>query len=293
MTTNDQIGERRVVELSAGNIHYSEAGEGEPVVFVHGFGVNGTLWTETARALAAGHRCIVPDWPMGSHPEAMREGADVSVTGQVALIAELLERLELTDVTIVGNDSGGAVSQILVTTKPARIARLVLTNCDCFEKFPPGHFKAMVKALKVPGAAAAMAQSMRIKANRHSPLAYGALTAGPIDDELTVAWTQPQIRDARVRDDGAAFFTSADPSLTIEAARKLPDLAIPALLVWGDADRFFTIEDARRLAELIPDSRLVTVPGGRTFVPLDDPAAVADAIAAFVSDRPVGIAAAS
>jgi len=293
MKANDHGGERRSVELSAGSIHYTEMGEGEPIVFVHGFAVNGTLWTETAKTLAAGHRCIVPDWPMGSHPEAMREGADVSVTGQAALVAELLERLELTDVTVVGNDSGGAVSQILVTTRPARIARLVLTNCDCFEKFPPGHFKAMAKALKLPGAAAAMAASMRVRANRHSPLAYGALTAGPIDDELTVAWTQPQIDDAGVRDDGVAFFTSAEPSLTMEAARRLPDLAIPALLVWGDADRFFTIEDARRLAELIPDSRLVTVPGGRTFVPLDDPAAVADAIAAFVSDRPVGIAAAS
>lgn len=286
-----QFGERHSVDLGAGTIHYSEAGTGEPLVFVHGFGANGLLWSETAAGLARDFRCIVPDWPMGSHPEAMREGADTSVTGQVALIAEFLEALELEGVTIVGNDSGGAVSQILVTTLPDRIARLVLTNCDCFEKFPPGHFKAMGKALKLPGAGAAMAASMRIKANRHSPLVYGALTAGPIDDDLTVAWTRPQIHDEGIREDGIRFFVSADASMTMKAAEKLPDLRIPALLVWGDADKFFTIGDARRLEELIPDCRLVTVTGGKTFVSLDDPEAVARAISEFISERPATLTA--
>lgn len=291
MATTNPFGERHEVDLSAGTIHYGEAGEGEPIVFVHGFAVNGLLWAESAAALADGHRCIVADWPMGSHPEAMLPGADVSVGGVVALIDEFLSALDLDDVTIVGNDSGGAVSQILVTTRPERIARLVLTNCDCFEKFPPGPFKAIAKAMKVPGAGAALAASMRIKANRHSPLAYGALTAGPIDDGLTVAWTEPQIRDKGVRRDGAAFFTSADPSMTMAAADKLADLDMPSLLVWGDADRFFTIEDARRLAATIPGAELVEVPGGRTFLPLDDPAAVATAIGTFIAGHPVGVAA--
>ena len=282
---------RRSVHLSGGTIHYEDRGEGEPLVFVHGFGANGLLWKETADALSDGHRCIVPDWPLGSHPEAMSPNADVTPPGIARMISEFLAALELDDVTIVGNDSGGAVSQILVTEHPERIGRLVLTNCDCFEKFPPGHFKAMAKALKLPGASKAMAESMRIRANRRSPLAYGALTARPIDDDLLVAWTRPQIEDAGVRRDGTRFFVAADPRDTMRAAEKLPVLEIPALLVWGDADRFFTIGDAERLAELIPDSRLVVVPGGKTFVPLDDPAAVAEAIAEFVADRPVGVVA--
>ena len=282
---------RHSISLSGGTIHYEDRGEGEPLVFVHGFGANGLLWRETADALSAGHRCIVPDWPLGSHPEAMSPTADVTPPGIARMISEFLVALDLEDVTIVGNDSGGAVSQILVTEHPERIGRLVLTNCDCFEKFPPGHFKAMGKALKVPGASKVMAESMRIRANRRSPLAYGALTAKPIDDDLLLAWTRPQIDDAGVRRDGTRFFTNADPKDTMRAAEKLPALEIPALLVWGDADRFFTIEDAERLAELIPDSRLVVVPGGKTFVPLDDPAAVARAIAEFVAAKPVGVAA--
>ena len=203
------------------------------------------------------------------------------------MIAEFLAALDLDDVTIVGNDSGGAVSQILVTERPDRIGRLVLTNCDCFEKFPPKHFKAMSKALRLPGAAAAFAHSMRVRAIRRSPLAYGALTESPIDDSLLRSWTEPQLRDEGVRRDGSRFFAGADARDTMRAAEKLRDLEIPALLVWGDADRFFTIEDARRLAELIPDSTLVAIPGGKTFLALDRPAEVADAIAEFVAARPL------
>ena len=275
---------RQSVSLAGGTIHYDDHGTGEALVFVHGFGANGLLWREVADALAGAHRCIVPDWPLGSHPEAMSPDADLTPPGIARMISEFLAELDLADVTIVGNDSGGAVTQILVTEHPERIGKFVLTNCDCFENFPPGHFKAMAKALKLPGASRAMAESMRIRANRRSPLAYGALTARPIDDELLVAWTRPQIEDAGIRRDGVRFFTSADARYTMRAAEKLPELSIPALLVWGDADRFFTIGDAQRLAELIPDSRLVVVPGAKTFVPLDDPAAVAGAIAGFVAE---------
>lgn len=279
---------RRKVELSAGTIHFDDHGTGEPLVFVHGFGANGLLWRDTAAALAGSHRCIVPDWPLGSHPEAMREDADLTPPGMARLISEFIEELGLEDVTLVGNDSGGAVCQILVTEHPGRIARLVLTNCDCFEKFPPGRFKAMATMLKVPGAAAVMAQSMRLRANRRSPLAYGALTAKPIDDDLLIAWTEPQISDAGIRRDGARFMAGADTRYTMRAAEKLPELKMPGLLVWGADDRFFTPEDAQRLAELIPDSKLVQIRGAKTFVQLDEPVQVADAISSFVADHPLG-----
>jgi len=276
----------RRIDLSAGTIHLRGGGSGRPVVFVHGFACNGRLWSETAAALAGEYRCIVPDWPMGSHPEAMRPDADVTPPGIAKLISELLAELDLDDVTIVGNDSGGAVSQILVTEHPERIGRLVLTNCDCFEKFPPGHFKLMARMLRVPGMSTLLAQSMRLGINRRSPLAYGALTERPLDDEILRAWAEPQIKDAGVRRDGTRFFTGADTRDTMRAAEKLRTLAIPALLVWGTADRFFTIEDGRRLAALIPDATLVEVPGGKTFLPIDRPAEVAEAIAHFLAREP-------
>lgn len=266
---------RRSVELDAGRVHLTDVGEGETLVFAHGFAVNGLLWSPLVDLLADSHRCIVPDLPLGSHPEPMREGADLTPAGIAALLAEMIGALGLDRVTLVGNDSGGAVSQIVATEHPERVARLVLTNCDCLEKFPPGRFKALAKAMRVPGAARAMAQSMRVKANRHSPLAYGALTAKPIPDELTLAWTRPQLADPRVGEDGVRFFTACEPSYTLTAAAKLSELETPVLLAWGEDDPFFTIEDARRLAELIPDATPAPIPARRTFVPLDDPATVA------------------
>jgi pimeloyl-ACP methyl ester carboxylesterase len=247
--------------------------------------VNGLLWDGAAAGLLPGHRCILPDWPMGSHPEAMSPGADVSPRGMAATIAEFLAELGLEDVTLVGNDSGGAVCQLLVTERPAgaeRVGRLVLTNCDCFEKFPPGHFKLMGRALRVPGVPALFAHSMRLRMNRRSPLSYGALTERPIADALLRAWTEPQIHDRGVRRDGVAFFSAADPRDTLAAADLLPELRIPALLVWGTGDSFFTIEDGRRLADLIPDSKLVEVPGAKTFLPLDRPEELATEVAGFI-----------
>ena len=240
------------------------------------------MYAAMADALAGANRCIVPDWPLGSHPEAMRTDADVTPRGVAAMVAELLASLDLDDVTIVGNDSGGAVSQILVTESPERIGRLVLTNCDSFEKFPPGRFKLMARAARLPGAPLLLAHSMRLRFMRHSPLAYGALTADPIDDEILRSFTGPSIRDAGVRRDGIGFFTTADRRDTLAAAARFRELEIPVLLAWGIDDPFFTLADARRLAAAIPDSRIVEIPGAATFTALDKPEEVAAAIAAFV-----------
>jgi pimeloyl-ACP methyl ester carboxylesterase len=275
---------RRRVELGAGSINYLEAGEGPAIVFVHGVLANGRLWEEAASELAVKHRCIVPDWPLGSHPEAMSPDADVTPRGVARLVSEFIAALDLDDVTIVGNDSGGAVSQILVTELPQRIGRLVLTNCDCFEKFPPDEFKSMDKVARIPGAFGLLIQPMRLRSVRRSRLAYGALTVREVDDEILEGFTKPSVTDAGVRRDGMRFLIGMDPRDTLGAAARFPQLKIPVLLAWGTDDPFFTLDDARRIAELIPDCRLVEIPGAATFTTLDKPAEVADAIEAFLDD---------
>src|SRR5215204_6016906 len=151
-----QSDERREVELPAGRISYREAGEGEPIVFVHGYLVDGRLWDGVVDRLADRFRCIAPDWPIGAHRTAMKPDADLSPPGIAGLISSFLAALDLEDVTIVGNDSGGAMSQVLATRHPRRIGRLVLTNCDTHENFPPGPFKALVQVAKLPGAMRAL-----------------------------------------------------------------------------------------------------------------------------------------
>jgi pimeloyl-ACP methyl ester carboxylesterase len=278
--------EQDVVELEQGRIHYAEAGSGEPIVIVHGYGVNGSLWAATATRLAKSHRCIVPDLPFGSHREPMRPDADLSPSGAAEILAELLARLELDGVTIVANDSGGAVSQILVTERPQRVARLVLTNSDCLEVFPPGSFKLLVAALKVPGFMTVLANALRLEINQRSPLAYGALSRRRIPTEMLAGWVRPPIANRGVRRDNRKFGSGMDARYTLAAAERLPALEIPTLLAWGEGDRFFKIELAERLAALIPDSRLVRFTESLTFVPLDEPERLADEVEAFIVATP-------
>jgi pimeloyl-ACP methyl ester carboxylesterase len=277
------------VDLSCGRIHYTEVGDGPPLVFVHGFLANGRLWQQVVADLGPRFRCIVPDWPFGSHPEAMRPDADLTPIGAARIVDEFLAALDLSGVTLVGNDSGGAVSQILVTEKPDRVGRLVLTNCDSHEKFPPGRFKLMAEAARLPGVYSLLINSMRLRASRRSPIAYGALTVERIGDDVLEAFTGPSIRDPGIRRDGKKFIAGADARYTMAAAAKLPDLEIPVLLAWGVEDRFFTLADAHRLEQAIPDCELVEIPGAATFTMLDKPVEVARAIETFVTEpAPVG-----
>ena len=277
---------RKQAEVSAGPISYREAGEGEALLFVHGYGVNGTLWDQPARILAGSYRCILPDLPFGSHPLPMSPEADLSPTGAAAIVGELIEAIGLDSVTVVANDSGGAISQILVTERPAgaeRVTRLVLTNCDSFEAFPPGVFKLLVKTLRTPGGAGLVAGSLRSRKVQRSPLAYGGLSKTRVSDELLDSWALP-IRDPGIRRDARKFGAGMDPEFTMEAAAKLSGLEIPVLLAWGESDTLFTIANAERLLKLIPDCRLVRFHEALAFVPIDEPERLATEIEAFVTE---------
>jgi pimeloyl-ACP methyl ester carboxylesterase len=269
------------VTLPQGTIHYRDAGEGPPVVFVHGLLVDGTLWRKVTPLLEGGARCVVPDLPLGSHRTAMNADAELSPASVARLVGDFLAALDLDDVTLVGNDTGGAISQLVALDHGERVGRLVLTNCDCFEVFPPKEFVPMVKAARVPGALYAAVQPMRAAAARRSPLAYGWL-AHDIPDEVTLAWVRPFLDDADIRRDAATFMKAIDKATMLDAAARLPSLKIPSLVVWGQDDRFFPAELGRRLAAALPDSRLEPIAGARTFVSEDAPEALAHLIRGFV-----------
>ena len=158
--------DRGLVEVPQGRIRVREIGEGEPLLFVHGYLVDGRLWDGAAERLAGDFRCIVPDLPFGSHRTAMKSEADLSPPGAAEIIGELMSALGLDAATIVANDSGGAVSQMFTAAHPERVRRLVLTNCDTHENFPPKPFNLMPPLARIPGAMTLMAQPFRIGAMR-------------------------------------------------------------------------------------------------------------------------------
>ena len=158
-------------DLTAGTIEYEDAGSGPVIVFVHGLLVDGSLWRKVVPRLD-GFRCVVPTLPLGSHREPMRDRGALTPIGIADLLAEFLERLELTDVTIVANDTGGAITQLLLTRRPERIARVVLTPCDAFENFLPPAFRPLQWLAKARLLGPVLLGA-RIRAIRPSPLAYG------------------------------------------------------------------------------------------------------------------------
>ena len=272
------------IQLSQGAVRYRDEGSGEPLVFVHGLLVNGRLWEGAVDVLREGNRCIVPTLPLGSHTEPMRPDADLSAAGVAALIAELLEALDLKKVTLVGNDSGGALCQIVATRHPARVGRMVLTNCDTYEDFPPKLFSYLKVAARIPGALTATAQSLRLKPLRRSPLAYGVLTKSRIDSELLDEWVGPGLGDAAIRCDTRKFILGMDPAETMRAAEDLARFAAPTLFAWAPEDRWFKIADAERLAASMPDARVERIPDSKTFVPVDQPRRLAELIGSFVAE---------
>ena len=139
------------VELEQATIDYQVIGPEDsphpPVLFVHGILVDHRLWARVAEGLAQqGFRCILPDWPLGSHTIPVNSGADLSPRGIATLIRDFTVALGLSDVTLVGNDTGGGLCQFVVDAHPEVVGRLVLTNCDAFDKFPPFPFTRRLRA---------------------------------------------------------------------------------------------------------------------------------------------------
>jgi pimeloyl-ACP methyl ester carboxylesterase len=275
--------ELKQIELSAGTIEYTDTGGDGPVmVLLHGLMMDASLWDGPIAALSPGHRCVAPTLPLGAHRQPMRDGADLSLPGIAGLVTELLDHLDLRDVTLIGNDTGGALVQLIMGGGAPRVGRVVLVSCDAFDNFPPGLTgKTLVAAGKLPAPAfGVFMQQMRLRAVRRLPVAFGWLTKR--GDAATARWMKPVLTSAPIRRDTVRVLRAAgaDRKLLVKAAEHLTEFGRPALVVWAIGDRVMPPEHGRRLAELL-GGRLVEVPDSYTLVPLDQPSQLAQAIGEF------------
>ena len=264
------------IDISAGTIHYEATGpeNGRPVVFVHGYMMGGQLWHQVSERLAnLGLRCIAPTWPLGGHPEALRPGTDRTITGVAGIVAKVLAALDLEDVVLVGNDTGGVVTQLVAVHHPERLGALVLTSCDAFEHFPPPILKPVIMAAKSKTLFRTAIQAMRAPVARKR--AFDGLAYRNIDD-LTEIWVRPVLSDPAVAEDLRQFTLSLRTEVTTGVAARLPEFNKPALIAWSADDTFFELGDGERLAATIPNARLEVIDGARTFSMVDRPERLAD-----------------
>lgn len=272
------------VTLPQGTIRYQDEGHGPPVVFVHGLLVNHLLWRKVIPRLSRSARCLAPDLPLGSHQIPMKPDADLSVEGVARIVADFIAALDLRDVTLVGNDSGGAIAQVVAARHRERIGRLVLTTCDAYEVFPPTEYMYLKLLPKVPGLTAALSNAMyRVPALGQLPLAYGSLAKVRIPNDIIKQYVEPCAKNPGIRRDVAKFSASTSPKITMQAAEELRRFPHPTLLLWAAKDRYFPLNLAERLSRDIPDARLVAIDDARTYVMEDQPELVADEIARFVT----------
>lgn len=276
----------KTIELSAGTIAYEDTGgDGPVVVLVHGLLMNSTLWDGVIAELRADHRCVAPTLPLGGHATGMRDGADLSMAGIAALVTELLEKLDLRDVTVVGNDTGGALVQLLVCADAPRVGRIVLVSCDAFDNYPPGlSGKTLVLTGKLPPALFGLfMQQLRLKPVRRLPISFGWLTKR--GDAATTRWLKPILHQREIRRETVRVLraVSAEKDLLVGAAECLATYDHPALVVWASEDRVMPPDHGRRLAELLPQGRLVEIADSYTLMSLDQPVQLAQAIRDFTA----------
>jgi pimeloyl-ACP methyl ester carboxylesterase len=283
MSVSAELGERRIVELPAGVLEYRVSGAGRPLVFVHGVGVNGDLWRRVAPRLASDCQCFVPDWPLGSHLYPVRDQADLALPGLARIVADFLATMDLDGVTIVANDTGGAIAQALVGNHPERIGGLVLTSCDAFDRFPPVPQRYLEWAARSKLLMWLLGQAVRFEFVQRMPIAYGWVTSRPIEPAIMRSYTEPVRINSKVRNDFARLLRAVDTRFMFEAATKLRDFDKPALVLWAENDQIFPLEHGRRLAELLPRGRFEVIPDSRTFIPEEQPERLAAAVRMFVA----------
>jgi pimeloyl-ACP methyl ester carboxylesterase len=251
-------------------------GDGPPVVFLHGLLVDGSLWDPVVDLLP-GRRCIVPTLPLGSHTIPVVDRSVLTPAGVADLVADEIARLDLHDVVVVGNDTGGAISQLLVTRHPERIARLVLTPCDGLEMFPPALFKPLFALGRVPPLLALGLQPLRFPPVRRLPIAFGWLSKRVSDDTLE-RWSHPVLSNREILRDAAHFVRHVHPRITLDVAPLLSRFEGEVVVAWPPEDKCFPIELGRRLAAQFRAARFVEVADSYSFVPIDRPDALAPLI---------------
>ena len=269
----------KFLKVEGHSIAYLEAGEGPPLVLLHGIPTSSLLWRNVIPRLARSHRVIAPDMlNYGRSDEPER--ADVSIAAQARILVGFLDALGLARVDLAAHDIGGGVAQIVAVRHPERLNRLILASAVCFDSWPIPEFEP----LQEPGAEANLTVEA-FDALLRDFLPQGVADADALSSEATEIILRPWAGEAGK---AALFrnFRRLNPEYTMAIARELETLDLPVLVLWGDSDPFQKPAYAQRLADTIPGARLEWITGAAHWIMEEKPDDVADRIAKF-TDAPI------
>jgi pimeloyl-ACP methyl ester carboxylesterase len=273
------------VEVSTGSIEYADTGGSGPVlVLLHGLVMDGGVWDEVVDGLGGEWRCIMPTLPFGAHRVAMHPDADLSLRGVCGIVGELLEQLELDDVTLCFNDWGGA--QVMIADGLVdRVGRLALIACEAFENYPPGLAGRLASlSARMPGGIEMMRRTLLVRRLRELPFTFGGMSKRGVPEPMMRTWLEPLARP-EIRRDLAKYAGDSKRGRRdmLAATSSLATFERPVLVAWAPEDRLMPREHGPRLAAAFPNARLVEIPDSYTLVPIDQPRELAAQLREFAA----------
>ena len=260
---------KRSVHTPSGRISYTEQGTGPVALFVHGVLLNGYLWRHQLTDLSDIRRCIAVDLLAHGDTETPPE-QDVSVTANAKMLKEFLDALNIAQVDLVGNDSGGGIAQIFAALYAERVRTLTLTDCDTHDNWPPEAFKPFLALAAAGGLRKTLDAMLKDKQIYRSPEALGPAYEHPerLSDESIETYLSPFLRTVQRMRDLERFLAAFDNRHTLAIEARLKTLQAPTLIVWGTDDVYFDVRWSHWLAENIPGARLrLEFKGARLFFP--------------------------
>jgi pimeloyl-ACP methyl ester carboxylesterase len=260
---------RQRVQTASGRISYTEQGTGPVALFVHGVLLNGHLWRHQLAHLSDIRRCIAVD--LLAHGDTdMAPDQDVSVTANANMLEQFLDALNIDQVDLVGNDSGGGIAQIFAATHPERVRSLTITNSDVHDNWPPEAFTPFLEMAAGGGLRGTLDAMLADKGAYRSPQALGPAYERPdlVSDDTIEQYLRPLVRTEQRTRDLQRFLAAFDNKHTVAIEARLRALKAPTLIVWGTDDVYFDVKWSRWLAEAIPGTRRrVELKGARIFFP--------------------------
>jgi pimeloyl-ACP methyl ester carboxylesterase len=259
----------RSVETPSGRISYAETGSGPVTLFVHGVLLNKHLWRHQLEGLSDIRRCVAVDLLAHGDTE-IKPDQDVSVTANANMLREFLDALQIDQVDLVGNDSGGGIAQIFAALNRDRVRTLTLTDCDVHDNWPPEAFKPFVEMTVAGGLSDTLNAMLADKTIYRSPGALGPAYERPegVSDGDIETYLRPHLRSERRTRDLQRFVAAFDHKHTVAIEPQLRQLRAPTLIVWGTDDVYFPVKWAHWLAKTIPGAKPpVELPGARIFFP--------------------------
>ncbi len=247
---------QRWVTVGSRPVNTIELGSGPPIVFIHGLSGSWQNWLEQLPVLAAEHRVVAMDLPgFGHSPMPARE---ISISGYGRILDELLGELGIDAAAVVGNSMGGFIGAELAISFPQRVERLVLVSAAGLSTYAePRTTRAMPTLRRIERIAAAYTGWVAAHSDavtrrpRLRQATMNIVAAHPT--KLPAALSAEQLRGAGK----PGFVEALQAILDYDFRERLPEIACPTLIVWGEADRLITVRDAELFEQLIPGSRKV------------------------------------